>query len=294
MKTIRKTLMVILPLALLAGCAANPALSETDTAVQQQEGTGFTFDTTGIARPPSGGIPTDQLTSKAFDDAVIGRSLIETTESFEPGMRLGEVSEMVSKSWKFEKSLGDGALLVLRTAEPGEPLPVVDEAALQRSATSRLGSWGIPASEIGRVMQLRTLAQDADGTTVDKERVHRYKTFVFRAINGVPVEGHRAVVTHGLDGSFGRALIKWPAFAAKGHLLHSRLGTTEIQDRAVAALKAEGETAGTVRLRYKYVPTTLTSGEVTLTLKVGARLLPDRASANTEAREIDVEVDANP
>lgn len=293
MKTIRKTLMVILPLALLAGCEAQPSVGETDTAVQKQEGAGFTFDTTGIARPPSGGIPTDQLTTRAFDDSMIGRGLIETTESFEPGMRLGELSEMVSKSWKFEKSLADGAVLVLKTAAPGEPLPVVDEAVLQRSATARLGAWGIPSSEIGRVLQLRTLAQDADGTAVDKERVHRYKTFVFRAINGVPVEGHRAVVTHGLDGSFGRALIKWPAFAAKGHLLHSRMGTTDIQDRALAALKAEGETAGLVRLRYKYVPTQLTSGEVVLTLKVGARLLPDRTSANTEAREIDVDVDAN-
>jgi hypothetical protein len=293
MNTIRKTLMVILPLALLAGCEALPAQGETDTVAQKQEGT-FTFDTTAIARPPSGGIPTDQLTTSSFDDAVIGRSLIETGESFEPGMRLGEVNEMVAKSWKFEKALGDGVLLVLKTAAPGEPLPVVDEAVLQRSATARLGAWGIPASEIGRVLQLRTLAQDADGTAVDKERVFRYKTFVFRAINGVPVEGHRAVVTHGLDGSFGRALIKWPAFAAKGHLLHSRLGVPEIQERAIAALKAEGETAGAVRLRYKYVPTKLTTGEVTLTLKVGARLLPDRTSANTEAREIDVDVDANP
>lgn len=293
MKTIRKTLMVILPLALLAGCEAQPGQGETDTVAQKQEGT-FTFDTTGIARPPSGGIPTDQLTGKAFDDAVIGRSLIETTESFEPGLRLGELTEMVGKSWKFEKSLADGALLVLKTAAPGEPLPGVDEAVMQRGAIARLGSWGIPSSEIGRVLQLRTFAQDADGTTVEAERVHRYKTFVFRAINGVPVEGHRAVVTHGLDGSFGRALIKWPAFAASGHLLHSRMGVPEIQDRAVAALKAEGESAGLVRLRYKYVPTKQKTGEVTLTLKVGARLLPDRTSANTEAREIDVDVDANP
>lgn len=127
--------------------------------------------------------------------------------------------------------------------------------ALQRSATARLGAWGVPTSEIGRVLQRRTLAQDADGTRLAAERVHRYKTFVFRAINGVPVEGHSAVVTHGLDGALVRAFVKWPPFAASGHLLHSRVSTTDIQERAA----------------------------------------PNRAvTTNTESREVDVDVDATP
>ena len=66
------------------------------------------------------------------------------------------------------------------------------------------------ASETGRVLQRKSLSQDADGTALSAERVHRYKTFVYRALNGVPVEGHRAVVTHGLDGSFVRDMLEDP------------------------------------------------------------------------------------
>jgi hypothetical protein len=295
MTSIRKSMMVFLPLALLAGCDATvPAGEELPGAASAQALTGFTFDTTGIARPPSGDIPADRLTQAAFDDAVIARSLIQTTEPFALGMRLGDINEQVAASWKFEKAPAEGALLVLKTAPTG-PAVTVDEAVLQRSATARLASWGLPASETGRVLQRKSLSQDADGTAIAAERVHRYKTFVHRAINGVPVEGHRAVVTHGLDGSFVRAYIKWPALAASGHLLHSRVSATEIQSRAAAALRTEGETSGVVKLRYKYVPTALTTGEVTLTLKVGARLVPDRtATNNSEAREVDVDVDALP
>lgn len=295
MNSIRKSMMVFLPLVLLGACDATvpaSAVDELPGAANGQALTGFTFDTTGIARPPSGNIPTDALRLSAFDDAMIARGLIQTTEPFAPGMRLSDISEQVSASWKFEKAPAEGALLVLKTAPIG-PAVTVDEAVLQRGATARLGSWGLPASETGRVLQRRSLSQDADGTALLAERVHRYKTFVYRAINGVPVEGHRAVVTHGVDGSFVRAYIKWPALAASGHLLRSRLSVTEIQARAAAALRTEGETSGAVKLRYKYVPTTLTTGEVALTLKVGARLAPDRtATNNSEAREVDVDVDA--
>ena len=115
MNSIRKSMMVFLPLALFAGCDATVPGSAGDElpAASAQALTGFTFDTTGIARPPSGGIPTDQLTLSAFSDAVIARGLIQTTEPFAPGMRLSDISEQVSASWKFEKAQGEGALLVL-------------------------------------------------------------------------------------------------------------------------------------------------------------------------------------
>lgn len=295
MSLIRKSMMVFLPLALLGACDATvPEGEVAPAAASAQALTGFTFDTTGIARPPTGSLPTERLTQRAFDDALITRGLIQTTEPFTPGLNLGQVTEQVAASWKFEKAAAEGALMVLKTAPIG-PAVTVDEAVLQRGATERLGRWGLPSSEIGRVVSRRMLSQDADGTALAPERVFRYKTFVHRAINGVPVEGHRAVVTHGVDGSFVRAFIKWPALAPSSHLLRSRLSTTEIQSRAATALRAEGETAGLVRLRYKYVPTQLPSGEVTLTLKVGARLAPDpTATNNSEAREIDVEVDALP
>ena len=73
--------------------------------------------------------------------------------------------------------------------------------------------------------------------------VHRNKTFVLRGFNGVPVQGHRAVVTHSPDGVIHRALVRWPALAPSGHALRTSLTTAQISLRAIQALEAEGEPA---------------------------------------------------
>src|SRR5262249_41499167 len=63
-------------------------------------------------------------------------------------------------------------------------------------------------------------------------------------INGVRVEGSRAVVTHSLDGAVHRMLVRWPALAAAGHRLRTGLKASQIETRAVQALQAAGETGG--------------------------------------------------
>ncbi len=184
-------------------------------------------------------------------------------------------------------------MLVLRKT-PSGPRTSPDQALLQRSALARLNRWGIPSSEVGAVLQRTTMRDDLDGTTASAPEVHRYKTFVFRAINGVEVQGHRAVVTHTLDGTFNRALIRWPALAASGHRLRTPLRAPDIERRAAEALIAEGERGGSVQLRWKYVATPLTNGEVTLTLKASAIMGPEltQGGAAEEPREIEIDVGA--
>ncbi|WP_437742246.1 hypothetical protein WMF39_42820 [Sorangium sp. So ce1504] len=254
---------------------------------------GFTFDARELATAPAARLPAARLTLRSFDDALIQRSLIGADQQFTPLGELGRRTEHESADWTYEKDPSNGQVLVLRKT-PSGPRISPDEALLRRNALARLNSWGIPNDEIGAVVQRRTLREDQDGTAASAPEVHRYKTFVFRAVNGVRVQGHRAVVTHTLDGTFNRALIRWPAIASTGHRLRTALTAPEIERRAVEALSAEGERGGSVRLRWKYVATPLTSGEVTLTLTVGAILGAGATPSGVteEPREVDIDVAA--
>jgi hypothetical protein len=127
-----------------------------------------------------------------------------------------------------------GIALVLRKTPPpaGVAVSMQDEAALQRQATSRLTAWGIPAAGLGQGSQQRAMQQEMTrGERPGEPLVHSHKTFFFRTLNGVRVEGHRAVVSHGVDGSFYRALVKWPALASSGHLLHTPLDRHPAEER---------------------------------------------------------------
>lgn len=286
----RKTLiglLLSLPLGVLSGCAAEAPVASASQALG-----GFTFDSRAIAAAPPATLPAATLPRTAFEDAEIIRSLIQTTESFAPGERSGDVVEMDSASWMYQKLQGRGMLLVQRTADPGPAAPQ-DDAVMQRLAIGRLAAWGLPQAEIGRVLQRRGLQQDGDDRGLSPPAVHRYKTFVMRAVNGVPVEGHRVTLSHAADGAFQRALVNWPPLASAGHRLTSRLSVAEIEQRAARALAAEGETDGAVKLRWKYTAEPTTSGEAVLTLKVSARMGAVRNREYTEEpREVSVLVDA--
>jgi hypothetical protein len=279
----------------LFGCSAPEVATDREGEVAESEQAilGFRFDSTEIAAAPAAEIPTDRLTLRSFEDAFVTRALIQTEQPFTRVAEIDRRLQLESTDWSYEKDVSKGQVLILRKTEAG-PRTSPDEALLQRSALARLNAWGIPDSEIGNVVQRRTLREDQDGTTSSTPEVHRYKTFVFRAINRVRVAGHRAVVTHTLDGTFNRALVKWPPVAASGHLLRTRLVPADIERRATEALTREGETGGTVKLRWKYVPTQLSTGEVTLTLKVGALMGGEarRSGVSEEPREVDVDIDA--
>ncbi len=288
MKRFSLILALALPVLASFGCAM-PQSEQEEIAQQNQALSGFTFDSSALATIPPRTLPSGLLSLRAFSDDVIARSLIQTTEPFASGARIGNIMEQVSASWKFEKDASQGSILVLKTTATGKPSPQ-DESTLQRQAIARANAFGIPSIEIGRTIQRKGLLQDQDDSGVSAPEVHRYKTFLFRAINRVPVEGHRMVVSHAGDGSFVRSILKWPAIARSGNLLTTTLTPAEIEERAIRALTAEGESRGKVKLSWKYVPTQQPSGEVTLTLKASARLAA--SSVTPEARAIDVDVDA--
>ncbi len=272
--------------ALSAGCVSgnNAAPEQTSTVASSI----VTLDSSALTDIPGGTIPTSRLTLTAFNSPIIARGLIQTTESMTRLEATGTRATDDSRTWTLETDAKRGSLLVARKHDGGLPIRL-DPVTLQRSAVERLASWGLPSTEIGIVHQRRASAVDDDAP--DQPRVFAHKTFVFRQVLGVPVEAHRAVVTHALDGTFQRALIKWPALAASGHLLHTRLSRAEIERLALDALAREGVTDGAIALRWRYVATPTTTGEVVLRLSVAARVPSvSGIEADSEPRDIDVDV----
>ncbi|WP_426735924.1 hypothetical protein [Myxococcus faecalis] len=300
MKTQLIRFLTALPLTALLGCDTAAPLAEEgqDTAPAQvtQAATtvSFAFDSSGIAALPSGALPTQLLPASAFNEAMVQRGLIGTSESFTVAEELGTRRDLESPSWRFERDISSGRVLVLNKVESGPATPQ-EPGVLQRNSVARLQRWGIPSGEIGEIRQVQSFLQNEEVGEVSPAELHRHKTFVLRAINGIRVQGHRAVVTHGVDGGFQRALIRWPALAREGHLLRTRLSTAEIERKATEALVAEGLTTGRVRLSWKYVPRQLTDGTWALTLQVNASLPSVNTDTHTEEpRVIDVDVNAVP
>ena len=287
--------LTVLPLAAASGCDSGALMEPAAVTTQSSRATlGFIFDSTAIAIPPTGGLPTTLLPGTAFGDAMLQRGLVGTTEPFTQTETLGSRADLESASWKLERDPSEGQVLVLNKLGSGPETPQ-EPALLQREALARLQRWGIPTAELGAVRQVKSFIQSEENGVVAEPEIHRHKTFVMRAINGIRVEGHRAVVSHGPDGSFQRALISWPALARSGHLLRTRLTTAQIEQRAREALWAEGETTGPVHLSWKYVPTQLSTGEWALTLQVAAVMPPVTGTTSTEEpRVIDVDVSAVP
>ncbi|MCP3100205.1 hypothetical protein LZ198_15135 [Myxococcus sp. K15C18031901] len=296
MKTPFIRLLTALPLTALLGCDSGALVEPAvlDTRAAPAVTTGFVFDASSIATPPTGGLPANLLARTAFDDSALQGALIGSTEAFSQTDVVGSRRDLESRTWLLESDPSEGQALVLNKLGAGPATPQ-EPAVLQRTAVARLQRWGIPASEMGPILQVKTYTQaEADGVLAAPE-LHRYKTFVMRAINGIRVEGHRAVVTHGVDGTFQRALIAWPPLARTGHLLRTRLATADIEQRAREALVAEGESSGNVRLFWKYVPARLATGEWALALRVGAAMpAVDGVNGTEEPRVVDVDVSAIP
>jgi len=251
---------------------------------------GFQFDSSRIATPPKATLPQERMTLKAFEGSTALRTLPEN-EKVEKSQRLGR-SRVVefTRSWRIERDPMEGALLIAQPADAPNTEGTFDESKLRGMSVELLEKIGVPRSEIGRVATRSLLASDADGDEKEPGRPQLilYKTFVIREINGVPVEGHRAVVSHTPAGSLHRANLLWPAIASQGHKLATRLTVPQITARAAEVLRKNGEQKGRVSLRWKYVPVKQENGEVVLRLAVGARI---QSAPGTEPREITVPVD---
>lgn len=272
----------------LIASLATACVGDDTAQLSTNESSLVTLDSSALTPIPGGTIPTARLTRSAFTSQTIARGLIQTGEAMARVDALGSRTTDDSANWSLETDGQRGTLLVLRKHEGGAPV-TSDPVMLQRDAVARLNSWGLPSTELGRVLQRRAAVLDDDDP--ERPRLFAHKTFAFRQVLGIPVEEHRAVVTHALDGTFQRALIRWPPLAASGHLLHTRLTRDQIERLALATLARENITNAAVTLRWRYLAELMPTGEVKLRLSVAAHVpSPATEEIGGEPRDIDVDV----
>ncbi|MBI2566418.1 MAG: hypothetical protein HYV63_05235 [Candidatus Schekmanbacteria bacterium] len=211
--------------------------------------------------------------------AALGEALV-VTDARSSGRVRGEMSRFT-----FESAPQRGLLLL--QAKPGADLArgvkAIPASAkdLPAKAKKLLASLGIPASEVGTVtekavMRASRLPGDAAGEL--QATVHAQKVFVERQVNGLPVLGSQAVVTFDQSGNLKKLIMRWPALAASGHQLTSRLSASRIAQRvagdAVLTERANGF-VGKVPVRLAYDPEEGAGGRLTLKLVAAAALVPD-------------------
>lgn len=272
----------------MALLAASPAMSQQARDIRYVGP--FEFDLTALGDPPPPQLPSNPLAPQDFTlDSIIGR-LLQLQEDFELMEIVAGREFYESPDWFLERD-EEGSILALRKPVEVEAQPL-NEEMLRQASLQRLAMFGIGPDEVSRVLQRQLMRQDEIEGELEPPVIHRFKTFVMRGLNGIEVEGHRAVVTYHLDGSFHRVWLKWPPLALDGHKLQTDATESDIIELAFITLIQEGETSGKVRLRWKYVPTLLESGEVRLRLMVGARFRrAEDGPLSTEPREFDVTVD---
>jgi len=290
---IRHTLLCLALSSFAVGCAATDDALDDPGAAAEAAGS-ITIDSAGITARPAATLPAARLNASAYGEAAITARLMRSAEPLETVRTLGGREVRESPTWHLERDAATSQVLFVRRVAPGAPVARTD-AQLQAASLQRLAEWGLPSSEVLRTLQRRAMRQSEEDGVRGAPSVHRNKTFVLRGFNGVPVQGHRVVVTHSPDGVIHRALVRWPALAPSGHALRTSLTTAQISLRAIQALEAEGETTGRAVLRWKYVPTLNAAGQCVLTLRVGARMAAVAGPETTEEpREIDVDVSATP
>lgn len=284
---LRELLSLLLPLCLV-NCSADTSESMDKPSGSQPA---YSFDVSALAIPPPAILPTTRLSSGAFEQTVIARTLIGTTEAFSTVNQIDDRIRSESKSYTLEVDSRKGQLLLLSKLSSGSP-GTVSEGALTQQSLARLASWGVPEAELGTVLQRRVLREDGTvNLPADGPVLHRYKTFVNRAIGGIPIQGHRAVLTYTPDAVFHRALIVWPPLAPDGHQLSTTLTVTDIQSRTISELRKAGYPGGQVKLSWKYLASPTLGGDVTLRLVVSAQSRSEpRGIVGTEPRELDIDV----
>lgn len=277
-----------------AGCAADASIPDSPEAPESAAPLAqYTYDTSDLALPLPTEVPSKRLGTASFDPSVIASSLLRTEERFNLTAQQGERARSESQSYTLEVNSVAGQLLILSKLRSG-PAAQLQPVELTQQSLSRLTGWGLGSDELGAVLQRRTLRDDMNSGQATGPVLHRHKTFVLRALGGIPVQGHRAVLTYTPDGAFHRALIIWPPLATAGHALSSPLSIDEIKVRADSALRMEGIASGPVKLSWKYLPTVGSAGEATLRLVVAAHVRGrvQTTGLGEEAREIDVDVSA--
>jgi len=270
------------------------ALGGVGSSLSDAGAAAFEFDTSRLDTVPVATLPAMRMKMEAFTTPNVLHSFVTAQEKPESSVRIGasRIADFTT-NWRVERDPLEGSLLIARRGQSAGKAVQIDDEKVNKLSLELLAQFGVASEEVGSVVTKHLVARDLETKATEPSRATllRYKTFITREINGTPVEGHRAVISHVPDGSFYRANLLWPATAPEGHKLRTRLTTPEITKRAEVALTKEGETTGAVLLRWKYLPIKQKTGEVTLELVVEARIKPVGGQA-TELREINVPIDA--
>lgn len=290
-----KKILLTAALAVMTGCATEMDDGDLDPPNEgiSQALTSFTFDSTAVARTPAVVAPSRALALADSTSTKVASQLLKA-----PAPRLvasrGSTEQMTAGDWELERDSATGRVVANSLRVPTRPIRI-DEAALKTDSMARLASFGVSTAEVGTVLQRKVMAQDLDGTGAPAApTVHGYKTFIFRSVNGIPVVGHRAVISHGLDGQARKVTMTWPPLAKTGHMLRTSLSVAQIEARAAAALAADGESSGRATLSWRYVPQRTANGEVVLKLMAAAKVDGTKLADGTteEPHLVDVAVDA--
>ncbi|MFT3767048.1 MAG: hypothetical protein QM820_16240 [Minicystis sp.] len=278
---------------LAVGCGANESGPESVSPAAQAD----TFVSQAIGEPPRAAVLPNAgpFDARAALSAERARALVGEDDvqiDTRPDGQLRVASARVTA----ELDPRAGRWLVLRSDEAvrADPAaPSLTDAALEARSRDHVRALGIADTEIGRVIQTAVLAEEAaEGQAPGAPSVQAYKTFIDRAVAGIPVQGSRIVVTYDPAGRFRRVAGTWPALAAQGHRLTTSLPRAEIASRVTAHLTARGLSGRAVRAHYVYVPEAQADGTIKLRLAAEARVPADRSGGRDSApQSVLVELD---
>ncbi|MBL8952846.1 MAG: hypothetical protein JNK82_18850, partial [Myxococcaceae bacterium] len=219
----------------LAGCVADATIAEGDAPADVEAADAlsrYTLDSTRLTPAASQVAPVKALRAEALTGQNVSAALLRAPVSPSVFKTVGTRTEYRVMDWELETDSATGRIMANRVAAVAAAAPQ-NELLLRADSLARLGELGVDPAEVGEVAQRKVMTESReDGVMTSAPELHSYKTFIARSINGIPVQGHRAVLTHAKDGSLRKVLVAWPALATTGHRLTSRLSLTQVKTRA--------------------------------------------------------------
>jgi hypothetical protein len=214
-----------------------------------------------------------------------------------------------SPHYRYEwRPAAGAAFLQWREDVPIRPYPVPGgQAGAVDDAVRRLTVLGVVREEITLVRKLPLVSQTRteDGTHPTPPRVEAWKVFLERRLGGTVVDGSRAVFTYTPDGTFIKALIRWPSLDPDASRHRPNAGVAPIEAAAAVARHLietdRTDVDGAIVLAFSFTTEDVLVGAeqrpaVRLTRKVAAALEEARTAPETGIHERVrvVEVDPRP
>lgn len=203
-----------------------------------------------------------------------------------------------SPHYRYEwRPAAGAAFLQWREDVPLRPYPVPGgPAGLVDDAVRRLALLGVVREEIALVRKLPLVSQTRteDATRPTPPRVEAWKVFLERRLGGTPVDGSRAVFSYAPDGTFTKALIRWPSLDPDPSRHRTNAGVAPNEAAAAVARHLietdQTDVDGAIVLAFRFATEDVLVGAeqrpaVRLTRKVEAALQEARPAPETGLHE---------